>query len=122
MAKRTVIVGAPKTGKSTIAARMGRKSRCTDDVRNEKSFSRGTSRVASWMDEDSYLIEGCVAAHGLRKWMHSNAGKPCDEVVYLERPRSHQTPRQKAMGKGIKKVFSEIEPELRRRGVSVSRR
>jgi len=117
---RTVIVGGPKTGKTTLARKLSPKAFHTDSVL-PSGWSNTSATVATWFTRaDAQVIEGVAAPRALRKWLAANpTGKPCDEIVHLTRPRLARTPGQEAMAKGCETVFNEIAPELRRRGVVI---
>jgi dephospho-CoA kinase len=122
---RTVIVGGPKTGKTTLAsayAAAGIPVIRTDGYRR-LGWSAASAAAARAMDRPGPLVvEGVASARALRKWLSAHpTGRPCDEVVVLDRPHGSLTPGQAAMAKGVHTVLAGIEPELRRRGVAVRR-
>ena len=65
------------------------------------------------------IVEGVAVARALRKALGQTAGRPCDRLLVLERPRLELSPGQRAMAKGVDTVLAEILPELRARGVAV---
>lgn len=60
-------------------------------------------------------------ARALRKWLLRNprGGKPADLIVVLRMPVEDRIPEQDAMARGVETVWRQIEPELRRRGVTI---
>jgi len=116
MPKR-VITGGPGTGKTTKA---GKHAAHTDDLIH-LGWEPAIDKVASMLGTGGpEVIEGVQVARGLRKWLEDNpTGKPCDEVVWLTKPKEQQTRGQAIMHKGIETVMKEIEPELRKRGVQI---
>jgi hypothetical protein len=79
--------------------------------------------VAKWLAEPGkWIIEGVTVARGIRRWL---AAHPKDSfpaaIVVLEQPRQRRTKGQRTMAKGVMKVWSEIEPELIRRGATIIR-
>lgn len=124
--KRIVIVGGPRTGKTTLAARIaaGAEVRHTDDLIADHDWSGASEAAAKWFGgPDPVVVEGVATARALRKWMAANPGdaKPCDQVFVTVTTKVETTSRQDAMGKGVATVLREIEPELLRRGVRVER-
>lgn len=120
MSKRVVIVGGPRTGKTTLAKRMSGNAQHTDNTMKD-GWSEGSERVAGWMGRPGpSVIEGVATARALRKWLAANPiGKPCDEVICLRTPRVTQSKGQAAMAKGVHTVFDGIAEELKRRGVVI---
>lgn len=120
--RRIVIVGGPRTGKTTTSAEIARGApvRHTDDL-IAMGWSEASAEVARWMDEPGpWVIEGTAAARGLRKWLAAHTfGKPCDEVLVLWDPHVPLTPGQRSMAGGVRVVFGEIVSALRARGVEV---
>lgn len=122
---RLVIVGGPRTGKTTLAAELvGTRGltrvRHTDDL-IELGWSEASQRIADeWLTEPGpWIIEGVAAVRGLRKWLRANPGRPCDRVVHLLTPKVFLTSGQAGMTKGHAKIWREVEPELRARGVEI---
>jgi len=113
-----VIMGGPRTGKTTMADRITDQARHTDDTIG-LGWDGAIDEVSRWMD-GAGVIEGTQAVRGMRKWLADHpTGKPCDEVVYLKHSIVLQTRGQRIMAKGINTVFEEIKPELIRRGVVI---
>lgn len=111
-----VIVGGPKTGKTTLAPQ----AHHTDDLMG-LGWKAAKVVVAHWIGQGRD-VEGVQAARGLRQWLRDNPeGKPCEEVVWLNTPKQPRSPAQAIMGKGVDTVMREIEPELERRGVKITR-
>jgi hypothetical protein len=125
---RTCIFGGPRTGKTTLAARLEGPAvdaapvRHTDDLIGHLPWS-GVSQVIAdqWLTAPGpWIIEGVAVGRALRKWLRANpTGKPCDEVVLLWAPHAALTQGQASMAKGCAKVWREIEGELVARGVVV---
>lgn len=120
---RILIAGGPKTGKTTLAARLAKElgvtPRCTDEVMG-MGWSESSAEAAKWLDAPKYVIEGVACARALRKSLAANPdGKPCDVLYMLTTPHAELTPGQSAMTKGIATVFSEIRWQLELRGVEI---
>jgi len=119
-ARRIVIVGGPRTGKTTLAATLGLPARHTDDVMR-LGWSAASAEVATWFGAPGpWVVEGVATARALRKWLAAHAaGRPCDRVILLWRPAVDVTPRQSVMARGVRTVWREIAPEVVVRGVEV---
>lgn len=123
---RIIVAGGPRTGKTTLADRLGRDLgmpvRHTDDLIDSHSWSEASEAVSGWCsDQGPWVIEGVAAARALRKWLVANEGAPCDVVKLLFGPYETLTRGQETMAKGCLTVWNEIEPELRSRGVVIDR-
>lgn len=123
---RVAILGAPKTGKSTYAAKRAAASggpvRHTDDV-IKLGWSEASAHVSEWFDAPGpWIVEGVAVARALRKWLERNAtGRPVDELILTSNsPFCAHSPGQASMAKGIDTVLDEILPALERRGVKVT--
>lgn len=122
--KRTVIVGGPRTGKTTLAETLGAPVIHTDTHITVGNFSAQSDAAVRHFDiPGDWTLEGVTAVRALRKWLESHPeGKPCDTVIHLARPHVSLTGGQATLGKGCETVWREIELELRKRGVSIDRR
>lgn len=110
---RVVITGWPKTGKTTLAAKMGG-GRSTDDVMS-LGWSEASERVSLWLDQPGpWIYEGVAIPRALRKWRKRNPGKrpPIDKLIILKNPRQDLDPAAAAMGKALDTVLAEIMPWL----------
>lgn len=126
---RIVILGGPKTGKTTLASQMylhdGRsyherpKVRHTDDLIH-LGWSEASAAAALWIDEPGpWIIEGVAMARALRKWREAHPGErpPVDRVIRLTEPHVALTPGQATMAKGEETVWQEIAGWLLGEGV-----
>lgn len=113
MNDRTLIIGGPGTGKTTLAASMG-EYRSSDEVMH-LGWSESSAEVANWFNEPGpWVIEGVAVPRALRKWMQANPGMPppVDRVIYLQTVHRRLSPQAKAMGKGVNTVLNQIMPWL----------
>lgn len=130
---RVCIVGGSKTGKSRLADKLGGepglKLYRTDDLIATHDWSAASEEASRWMDDPGpWILEGVAAVRALRKWMERNkrlgdtvVPAPCDLAIVCTRVWLPLNEGQRRMNKGHEKVWGEVEPELRRRGVSVMR-
>ena len=117
----TVIVGGPKTGKTTRAIAGGGRIIHTDAFTSAGDFSAQSAQAAEHLGQPGeWTMEGVTAVRALRKWLQAHPeGKPCDRVVCLTNPRAPLTAGQQSLAKGCDTVWQSIAPELRRRGVVI---
>ena len=119
---RILIAGWPRTGKTTLAAKLGAELgipvRHTDDA-IPLGWSEASLAVSTWFeDEGAMICEGVAIPRALRKWLDRNPeGKPADVLYWSDVPREALSIGQTSMGKGCTKVLDEIRDELVRRGV-----
>jgi hypothetical protein len=124
---RTIIVGGPRCGKSTLARQYRARgvpvfcgdprSKCKEPedgvtyLPEGLDWSEGSQYVANeWFTMPGpWLLEGQIMARALRKW--TSAGEPCDEIIVLRNhhPKAVVSPGQRAMHKAVMTVWSEIE-------------
>lgn len=138
---RIVIVGGPRTGKTTLADRLGGEAddatyarlsprarrkhtrvRHTDDLIRMLAWSEASQAIADqWLAEPGpWIIEGVAAVRGLRKWLRAHpTGAPCDTIIVCSKPKVARTDGQERMAKGHDKIWAEIRDELERRGVRI---
>lgn len=121
---RILIIGGPKTGKSTMGAAIARKYgvelQSTDSV-IDLGWSAASAEVARWMAKPGpWVIEGVAGARACRKLMAAIPGhKPCDLILVADHPFVALSAGQQAMAKGCATVWNEIRAEVLRRGVKV---
>lgn len=141
---RIVIAGGPRTGKTSLAGRLGRTEiplvlepdhppvcmpgpsfpdvRHTDDLIH-LGWSEASAAAALWLDAPGpWIVEGVAAVRALRKWLAGHPeGRPCDVVYWLIEPVVPVTPGQAAMARGCATVWNEIRDALQSRGVGIRR-
>lgn len=121
---KILIAGGPKTGKTTLARVLaesyGLKLLHTDDLIGKFDWSAASAEVATWIGKEPSIIEGVAVPRALRKWFAANpSGKPCDLVIWLDKPLVMLSTGQVTMAKGCLKVWGEIVGELKSRDVEV---
>lgn len=120
---RIIVLGGPRTGKTTWARARGRELGClvrsTDSLIATHDWSQASTEVARWFDEPGpWIIEGVATARALRKWLAANPGKPFDAlVVFFSSPFQVLLKGQDSMAKGVLTVWHEIEKDSLARGI-----
>lgn len=100
---RVAIVGPPKSGKTTIANKIkDRFVLCTDDFMGEAWEDVPDFVINALKDKKRFVVEGVQVARALRK------GLDVDVVYYFPTPKKELTKGQKAMGKGVATVLSDL--------------
>lgn len=122
MSKRTLIVGPPNSGKTTLALKTAametpdsRPVYHTDDVMH-LDWSESSKAVSEWMDRPGpWIIEGCTVARALRKWinLHPRQPLPVDEIIYLRESHLPLTTEQNTMWRGMQSIMNAIMPKIR---------
>lgn len=135
---RTIIVGGPRCGKSTIARAyraQGIPTFCGDPRSLVKEPEDGVTYLPeglTWRkdhDEGSqyvidhwftmpgpWLLEGQNMARALRKWVRQGRiAMPCDRIIVLQhaRPECTLLPGQAAMGKAVQTVWTQVSHQFR---------
>jgi hypothetical protein len=126
---RICITGGPRTGKTTLAARLDAEMPCdhnpchgirhTDDLIN-LGWSEASEAASRWFDEPGpWIIEGVAVSRALRKWrdQHPDEPPPVDRVIYLSEPHETLTPGQATMAKGVATVHEQLADWLADHGV-----
>lgn len=140
---RLCITGGPKTGKTTMAAKLYESAEWTDAVvvncdrlMEDGMDWSGVSQHAAWIMvggktpsgetflpvSDPWIVEGVQVARALRKALAMKPTvKPCDKLIILTKRRDSGPVLngQEAMRKGLETVLAEIMPDLERLGVVV---
>lgn len=124
--QKVVICGGPRTGKSTmgkdLSERLKLDYREGDELyRAGVDWSESSLEICFWMDDPGpWVIEGVQVPRALRKWMNRHSeGKPCEVAIWLGERQDTWEQRHEPMEKGCKKVWAEVAPMLRARGVKV---
>lgn len=111
-----VIVGGPKTGKTTLADSLGKTVRHTDELIGQLPWSEASEQVSHWFDEPGeWVVEGVATARAIRKWLVRELGPFPAGIVFIAEAKVPLIPGQEAMLKGVHTVWEEIVPELERR-------
>lgn len=120
---RTLIIGGPKTGKTTLAEQVaaGRPVRHTDDLITDHAWSEASAVATD--GTEPVVIEGVAVVRALRKWLarHPEGSLDDVEIVHLTDEHGEVSPKQHATGKGHDTIWSGIVLEATARGAKVRR-
>jgi len=120
--QRIAIVGSPRAGKSTLAVRLGHSLGMPvthSDSLISLGWSQASSELAELIEQAPGIFEGVAVVRALRKLLQRHATPPVNRVIVLTKPHMQLSSGQEALRKGCATIWSEIEPELRARGVEV---
>ncbi|HYX39953.1 MAG TPA: hypothetical protein VE954_43205 [Oligoflexus sp.] len=116
-----LILGGPKSGKSTTAKALGKKHGITprhfDDLLPNREWSEVSDLAAAELDEPApWIKEGVAGARALRKWLKLNPGKvPPFEIKILKETHGELGMGQKIMHKGTHTIIRECMLEVEKR-------
>lgn len=106
---RIAICGGPKTGKSTLAARIAAETGCqliaTDAYMDVPWGQIPDVILPSLKATDSWVLEGVQAARVLRRWLNDGSPFALDRCYWLNVPYLPRTDGQESMAKGVATVF-----------------
>lgn len=127
--QRIVIIGPPSTGKTTMSSEYSCFVRHSDDLLNDErhkfDWHQQSQKLADEMRETTgpWVFEGVRLVHALRKALKQHPDiAPCDKVIVLTAPHEPLSTTQAGFGKGIMKVWHEIEAKVRQLGVEIEER
>ena len=115
MSGQVVILGGPRSGKTTLSEELGIENVYhTDDLISKYGWTEASDIVAGWMNVPGpWIVEGTIAVRGLRKFLALHEGiKPCDKVIFRSESYVKLTSQQQNMADGIETIFSEIVQNL----------
>ena len=120
---KIIIIGGPRTGKSTLAKSFGLPVYCGDPKSKVKDVEEGINylpEIQDWSTQSLYIcrewftksegiFEGVGMVRALRKWAVLNDAMPCDKIIYLTEAKVEQSKGQVSMTKGVRTVWDEIK-------------
>lgn len=113
---KVVIIGAPRTGKSTLFRKLSLHFDCavgTDDFMCLEWSAVPDAVIGVLEKHEDWILEGVNAARVLRRWLRDRKDMPkIDVVYYLTKPMAQQTNAHRAMSKSIATVWKQIAPKL----------
>lgn len=145
---RIVVIGGPRTGKTTYATKLAREmgvhlASCGKRTENESGlvstdnygrdskvggFSREravwdalpTEVIRDLRKRDSFVLEGTQAARVLRRWLRESPDEPkIDKVLVFDKPWVERNAGQQAMAKGVRTILRDLRPLLDSAGIPV---
>lgn len=124
VAQRIVIVGAPRSGKTTLAATFALPVIHTDALASEGDFSAQSQKAAELLElPGPWVLEGVTMVRALRKWFRLHPeGVPCDAIYGCWAPLEPLSAGQRALARGCATVWAQVEEELDARGFPVMAR
>lgn len=121
MKPRRVIVGVPRSGKTSEAKAHGGDAVHSDDFyRDGLTKSQQSAAAANALRDKPELAEGVMMLYGLRRALNEDKRfKPADVVTFLGTPKVPLSPGQEKMAGEIRRAWPDIKAELVKRGVTV---
>lgn len=122
--ERIAIIGSPRAGKTTLAARLSAELRlpvyCSDD-HIALGWSPASDAVAQLLAlRNPGIYEGIAVVRSLRKLLAAVRDEPpVDRCIVLTRPWVQLTAGQEVLRKGCATILRGMELELLSRGVEV---
>ena len=134
---RIVVIGGPRTGKTTYATKLAREfgahlastGKRTPDESGLVSTDNYMRR-ANWgtlpdvvlkdlKDRDNWVLEGTQAARVLRRALKEDPSFKVDKVLVFNRPWVTRNGGQEAMAKGVRTILKDMAPLLKKAGIEV---
>jgi len=134
---RIVVIGGPRTGKTTYATKLARQlgahlastGKRTEDESGLVSTDNYMRR-ANWgtlpdvvlkdlKNRENWVLEGTQAARVLRRALKEDPTFKVDKVLVFNRPWVARNTGQEAMAKGVKTILKDMAPLLEKAGIEV---
>lgn len=124
MAKKILIIGGPRCGKTTYARKLSKSEGLPivsfDDFMRDHDWSELSDRIADWLSEPGpWIKEGVQGVRGLRKWLRANPHPPDFEVHVLNDPKIPLSKGQATMHKAHATILKDVERQLKLRKYDV---
>jgi dephospho-CoA kinase len=119
-----VVAGGPRSGKSTLAAKLSDYYRVpvhgTDELMR-LGWSESSEAASRWLERHGpWICEGVAMPRALRKFLARVPDRaPADLVIFINEAVDARIDGQETMAKGCRTVFDEILPALLATGAQV---
>ncbi len=125
MTVRIAICGGPRTGKTTLGERLAEKYAAplisTDEYMHVPWERVPDDILPELIPSAPWILEGVQAARVIRRAIRERQELGLTAVYFLQTPVRPLDGPQRAMARGIDKVFQEVFPHLVRAGITVFR-
>jgi len=135
---RIVVIGGPRTGKTTYATKLakqlgvhlgstGKRTEQEDGLVSTDNYMKRADWktlpdviIKDLKDREDWVLEGTQAARVLRRWLKQAPDEPkIDKVLVFNRPWVVRNTGQEAMAKGVRTVLRDMMPLLKKAGITV---